>query len=234
MDEQRPVSLAALNRQREQTIERLCTAFAEDVLTDTELEERLDLVHRAVRPADLERLIADLPAPAAGAAPEAGAKGSRAPVPLKPRRSRGIAFAFWGGSRRRGQWQPPEHLLASAIMGGVHLDFRDAILPPGETVVSAFAFWGGVDVIVPPDVRVEVDGIALLGGFDLDDEGSDPPPDAPILRVDGVAIMGGVSVRVRERGEPDDDEDSHRRRAQRRLEQQERRLAARRRRLDRG
>lgn len=59
---------------------------------------------------------------------------------------------------------------------------------------------GGVQIRVPPWVRVEVHGSGFMGGFEerLAPRGERPPPDAPVLRVHGFALMGGVDVRVRE------------------------------------
>jgi hypothetical protein len=109
-----------------------------------------------------------------------------------------------GGVVRRGAWAVPQRVSAIAIMGGVELDLRDAQLSPGVTEIQAFALMGGVVVYVPPNVRLEVDGSAILGGFE--DQVYTPPvpdPAAPIVRVTGLAIMGGVeaSVKVRRKEE---------------------------------
>ncbi|MEL4359051.1 MULTISPECIES: hypothetical protein [unclassified Luteococcus] len=54
-------------------------------------------------------------------------------------------------------------------------------------------------MIVPPDVRVRVHGLPVMGGFGA--EGSiNPdqlPADAPVVTIQGVAVMGGVSVERR-------------------------------------
>jgi hypothetical protein len=91
-------------------------------------------------------------------------------------------------------------------MGGVELDFREATLQPGITEVHAFAFWGGVEILVPPDIRLECSGIGIMGGFDTGDWAGEPGGDVgdpliPVLRVTGVAVMGGVEVKVRYPGE---------------------------------
>jgi hypothetical protein len=87
-------------------------------------------------------------------------------------------------------------------MGGVELDFREAILAPGVTEVHAFAFWGGVQILAPPDVRVECSGLGIMGGFEHREDASLPfDPSAPVLRITGIAVMGGVEVAVRFAGE---------------------------------
>jgi hypothetical protein len=61
---------------------------------------------------------------------------------------------------------------------------------------------GGAEIIVPPGLNVESDGIAILGGFDHTEEASlDPDPDAPILRLRGLALLGGVEVKIQLPGE---------------------------------
>ena len=73
---------------------------------------------------------------------------------------------------------------------------------PGVTDLRVFTICGGVEIIVPPGLNVESHGVALLGGFDhVADSVHSPDPHAPTLRITGVALMGGVDVRVRHPGE---------------------------------
>lgn len=100
-----------------------------------------------------------------------------------------------------GRWAPPANMLAVAIMGGVELDFRDAVLTGEDVEINCFAFWGGVEILVPPGVHVDTRGFAILGGFDQEAEQEmAAPPGAPVIRINGLAIMGGVDVKVAERG----------------------------------
>jgi hypothetical protein len=97
------------------------------------------------------------------------------------------------------------------------LDFREALLPPGVTELKVYTVFGGVEVIVPPGLNVESRGIALMGGFEhVSDELTSPDPDAPTLRITGIAVMAGVDVNVRHPGETARDA-----RRRRRLERRE-------------
>lgn len=110
-----------------------------------------------------------------------------------------LAFAVMGGASRTGRWTPPSSMTAVAIMGGVELDFRGAIFS-GETIeVNCFAFWGAVEIVVPPGVHVDTNGLALLGGFDHS-AGLDTRParGAPTVRINGLALMGAVAVEVKD------------------------------------
>jgi hypothetical protein len=107
-----------------------------------------------------------------------------------------------GGTHRSGQWVAAERNVGLAIMGGTTLDFREAALPRGVTDVHAIAICGGVEILVPPWLRVETSGVGIMGGFDHRHDAPAPDdPDAPVLRISGIALMGGVDVKVRLPGE---------------------------------
>ena len=193
---------------RQKTIDVLCQHFATETLDNDEFERRVELAHRVDTVHELRRLVADLPALTTSGSSQAAPTAARARGPSRrvadPKlvSDTQIAVGVMSGSSRKGIWIPPRHLWSVAVMGGVDLDFREARMGPGITEISAFAMMGGVDIIVPPDLQVESNGIGIMGGFDCSDEvrqGDDP--DSPILRINGLAIMGGVNITVREPGE---------------------------------
>ncbi len=197
----------ALRAQRERTIRALCDHFAADRLEVADFERRLDVANRAATPAELESLTADLvpaqAAPSMPPAPAAQPAGAALERPSLRSRAHQLIVGIMGGATRRGRWTPAQESTAIGVMGGVMLDFRQAQLPPGETVVHAFALMGGVTIFVPPELDVAVNGVGIMGGFDhMNQAAAVASPDAPRLRVDGVAIMGGVDVQVKSAGEP--------------------------------
>lgn len=205
----------SLKGAREDTIDALCRHFAEDSLTLPELERRLDKARAARTRSELDTLLADLrsrpPAPAAQDATRTKveppprerppARESKPPAQaIRP--SKHLAVALMGGTRRVGKWQPADSMLAIALMGGVELDFRDAVFTDNVVDITCLTMWGGVEIIVPPDVRVETHGVAIMGSFEQDSD-VEPrlPEDAPTIRVNGLAIIGSVEVKVHPRGE---------------------------------
>ena len=60
--------------------------------------------------------------------------------------------------------------------------------------------FGGVDIVVPPEMRVIDSGIALFGGRDTGpgSEESDGPG-APVLRLTGLTLFSGLSVKHKRR-----------------------------------
>jgi hypothetical protein len=199
---------------RQQAVDRLCEAFADDRLPVEEFERRVDLAHRAVTEAELRRLLADLPSPAPPALRTSGRPEGAGTLPARPAGTRhptqapasvpstSFIAGVLGGAVRKGTWRPARTNYAIGVMGGFELDLREAILPPGVTEIRVFAFWGGGEIIVPPEVAVEVSAIGIMGGFEeRHDAPSAPAPDAPVVRVTGLALMGGGEVTVRYPGE---------------------------------
>jgi hypothetical protein len=209
---------------RETAIAELSEQFAHDNLDMEEFERRVTLAHRASSVTELRDLVRDLP----GGTTLATRTASTAIVPETQVRPEQTLAAIFGGVERAGTWTVARHVKVRAIMGGAQLDFRDARLGLGVTTVEITAVMGGVDIIVPPELAVEIDGTAIFGGFaHMERAPRDPDPNKPVLRVTGFAFMGGVSVRTRLVGESDRQarrRDRLERREHRRLERSERKL----------
>jgi hypothetical protein len=222
MPDKPPVPAHALGEKREKTIQALIESFAADRLSVEEFEARLDRAHRAVDLATLEDLIQDLPAPAApspSAKPAPAPARSRAVARADEVRDKQVLVAVMGGVTRQGTWTPARYTFIFAMMGGAEIDLREARLLPGTTEFEIFVMWGGVEILVPPDVIVDCNGIALLGGFEHGPGSTVPPlPDTPIIKISGFALMGAVEISVRQPGETARD-------AKRRLRDERKRLA---------
>jgi len=80
----------------------------------------------------------------------------------------------------------------TAVMGGCALDLREASIVK-EAVINVFTIWGGINIKVPPDWTVVLNGTPLMGGFS--EKTVAPPDSSKRLVITGYAIMGGVEVR---------------------------------------
>lgn len=103
-------------------------------------------------------------------------------------------FAIMGGVTRAIESQDLTSIEASAVMGGVELDLRGAKARGREVVVEAFAWWGGIELIVPDDWRVVSEVIPVMGGVDDQSRLGVAEPVTTLL-VRGMVIMAGIEIR---------------------------------------
>ncbi len=85
---------------------------------------------------------------------------------------------------------------ATVVFGGAEIDLRKAALAEGDVTLNLSAIFGGIDIKVPENWQILVDGTAILGGVE-DKTGAratDSPEDQPRLKIRAVAIFGGVEV----------------------------------------
>jgi class 3 adenylate cyclase len=174
-----------------------------------EFSERADAVWRATTASQLAPLLADLPAPrpdgapptpAAPAAPAAAAAavpspvGDPAPVATGGR-GRSSVVAIMSGNHVKGRWEVAPKLSALAFWGGVHIDLRQAVIRSAVVEIDAVAIMGGVHIVVPEGIPVEVDGTVVMGGCSNRARSELALPGAPLLRVHAAGLWGGVHVR---------------------------------------
>ncbi|MCC6550822.1 MAG: hypothetical protein IT279_12200 [Ignavibacteriaceae bacterium] len=87
------------------------------------------------------------------------------------------------------------------IFGGSEIDLTDCRLPADsqEIEIEIVAIFGGCELIVPRDWKIQVDGVQLFGGFSNKlrkrDEDIVLTPQTVFIR--GVAIFGGAEIRTR-------------------------------------
>jgi hypothetical protein len=187
--------LRASDADRDRAATVLNEALAEGRLTAEEHSERLDSIYAAKTQADLVPLLDDLPVPA-GALEPAAAPGTA------PERSYhgGPIIAIFGGAVRKGRWRVPPSSTVVTVFGGADLDLRDAILPGREIVIKATSVFGGMSITVPPEMRVVDSGVAVFGGRDVAAETPESEaPNAPVLRIKGACVFGGISIKHRQR-----------------------------------
>src|SRR3954469_23539968 len=176
--------------ERDQVAAVLREAAGEGRLDLEELDERLTAVYAAKTYGDLEPITQDLPEPATR---PAAAHGDRFGGTPGSRTFLGIMSGF----QRKGAWVVPEELTAVAFWGGGQLDLREARFETRQVTIRAFAVMGGMEIIVPEDAEVHVNGIGIMGGFDHRASGVGAQG-APKIVITGFAFWGGVGVTRKE------------------------------------
>jgi class 3 adenylate cyclase len=209
--------------ERRQVADLLSKAFSDGRLTLDEFNERVGEAWAAVTRDELDILVADLPpgvrpvtprpAPAPGApsyGPPSG--GYAAPYPpsggyahQRPLPRRRNLVGIMSASRAKGRWNVPPVVSAFAFWGAAIVDLREAIIEWPEVEINAFALMGGVDIIVPPGMDVDLTGFVLMGGAtDLTKSGP-ATAGGPRIRVKAAGMWGGVTVRTLTPGKRWDD-----------------------------
>lgn len=105
------------------------------------------------------------------------------------------SFAVMGGVTRRNESQAFRGGELTAVMGGVELDLTQARPADGRAVVDVFAIWGGIDIRVPDDWRVELEAVPLMAGVETSARLAPGESAAGTLVVRGFVMMGGVEIK---------------------------------------
>lgn len=186
--------MRASDADRDRVADQLREALAEGRLTAEEHAERLDSVYRAKTYAELAPIVHDLPM-VGGAAevPRTAPSSVRSDLPAPVAGSPNITAVF-SGAQRSGRWLVEPQTNVVAVFGGVDLDLREAVLSQREVTLNVVAIMGGVSIQVPPGVRVKTSLSAVFGGCSIPPEDT-IDPDAPVLRLTGIALFGGVDVK---------------------------------------
>jgi class 3 adenylate cyclase len=191
----RAPELRISDAEREQAVALLRRHCGEGRLTLDEFSDRVGVVFAARTAREIERVLVDLPV-LDGPALRAEASASlEAPRTTRTRRAVKWTVSVFGGNQQRGRWRIEGETNAVSFMGGCHLDLREAEVKGAEAVINAFAFMGGIDVIVPEGIEVVLEGFAFMGGRHAKVKDVPIIPGSPVIRVRAFAFMGGVSVR---------------------------------------
>jgi len=180
-----PTVQTVSDEQRERVIEQLQAGFAGDLYEVDELERRLVLAQSAESPAALDALVRDL--------------GTTALTPTSTAlvETKRVRVVF-GSIDRRGPWQMPRRLTARVVCGNLVLDLRDAQIAPGTSEIEVNVTMGNIDILLPPDVEVDVGASSVLGHVE---DRSEHGNAARVIRVVGRVKLGNLEVTTLRRGE---------------------------------
>jgi hypothetical protein len=180
------------DKDRDGAAHQLQDAFAEGRLNDEEFDQRMRAALIARTSGDLEILTNDLPA-AATQPPTVGYAGA-------DHKPSGRAIAYKGPLRRGGRWRVPERFTSIVYKGSGVLDLRAAELAGPVTTLRVISYKSRTDILVPPGVRVELDGIGVSKGWSEQEPLEvSLPTGAPVVRVRGIGYKGVIEVSTKPR-----------------------------------
>ncbi len=167
---------------REKAFNDLAQQANSGVLTLDEYAERAVAVEQAASVEELEAAVRGLPEQTAAVTSADSARW---------------LVGVFGGTEQRGRWRLSSRLRIVAVLGGVTMDLGMAQPEASESLVSIVAVLGGVEIIAPPGVSIQLSGFSLLGGKSDERSGGPPLPGSPLVRVRCVTFLGGVKVKDR-------------------------------------
>lgn len=194
--------------ERENTVNELSLAMTRGQLDYAEYDERAKAARAAKFRHELAPLTADLIAPEDDSAAIPNQYRPASLTTMSPAEAmvtnepggNGFSLALMSGTELNGDWRVASTHRSIAVMGGTSLDLSNARLSSSHITINATAIMGGIEIIVPEDVRVSAVGLPLMGGFGLSDgkgvtmSQAELPANAPTIVVRGLALMGGVAV----------------------------------------
>lgn len=192
-----PTDLRASDADRDRIADILREALAEGRLDAEEHAERIDGVYRAKTVGELEPLVCDLPgahsgprpaAPAPGPAPSRPAPGTIPPVAEEN------LVAVLSSTTRKGRWRIGRRTHAYAIFGNVEIDLSEAIFEYPQVCIKAVSVFGNVEIRVPENISLRGSGAGVLGNFEVDTLDA-REPEAPVVYVDGFAVLGNIEAK---------------------------------------
>lgn len=104
------------------------------------------------------------------------------------------SFAVMSGTELRPVSRPFRGADLSAVMAGIKLDLTDARMDGDSAAIEVFAFWGGIEIHVPPDWTVTSRVATLMGGF-IDKRRPTSTVPAKTLVISGFVVMSGIEVK---------------------------------------
>lgn len=167
---------------------RLRRAVADEVLSLEEFGDRMRLLLAAKTRGDLHQAVAGLPD--VRERPARTAERGH----MRPARPQGAVVAILSSSETRGQWRPGHTTTAIAALGEATVDLQGAEYEDDELVINAFSMLGTVEIVVPEGVEVELRGHSILGDRSDRTDGM-IVAGAPVVRVEGLALLGEITVR---------------------------------------
>ncbi|CBG70451.1 conserved hypothetical protein [Streptomyces scabiei 87.22] len=192
--------LRASDADRDRIADLLREALAEGRLTADEHSERVEGVLAARTVGELDVFVRDLPA---GQAARGPARAYVPPVSSVPNRPTPGAIpldpddrlvAVFSSSMRKGRFRAGRRIHAYAIFGSVEIDLSEAMFEHRQVMIKAVSVFGSVEVRVPENVSLRGSGGGILGNFEVHALDSDET-DAPVVYVDGLAVLGNIEAR---------------------------------------
>jgi hypothetical protein len=104
------------------------------------------------------------------------------------------AVAVFGGCERRVSGQNFQGGKATAVFGGIELDFTSADIED-EAILEVNCVFGGVEIRVPESWHVHSRSLPVFGGYEDKTRQPYNPGKTKTLIVTGMVVFGGIEIK---------------------------------------
>lgn len=165
-------------------------------MTLEEFGSRVTDAYGAISRADLEPLLADLPALPDGPAPYQPTPGALAPLSGRRRggKARRWLVAVLGDVQRKGYWRLPAKVNVVTLLSDTDLDLREAVIETADNEMRLVCVLSDQNIVVPEGVELEVSGFSFLGRRDLNVAQVRPRPGVPRLHIKVLGVLSDLKV----------------------------------------
>ncbi|WP_345493849.1 DUF1707 SHOCT-like domain-containing protein [Nocardia callitridis] len=183
--------------EREHVGQLLQKAVGLGMLSLGEFTERMDTVLAAKTRGELNAVLIDLPGIQLGGRPFGPTAPPRYTAPaVGSARSDGAIRGRFSSVQRRGPWHVPPTLRIDCWFSSVDLDFTTAIMSTQVVEIRVDATCSSVDLIVPREATVDLNGLDLVGSGAHNRVRTGPPIGPLHLVVHGRLNLSSVDVKT--------------------------------------
>ena len=106
-----------------------------------------------------------------------------------------VFSAFWGAEHDYGATDLRDGQITVAF-GGADIDLRNARVSKPPAVLDVLVMFGGIDIRVPDDWRVQIEALGLFGGSEDSRRSGSSSSDAKLLVIRGLVLFGGLEIKT--------------------------------------
>ena len=86
-----------------------------------------------------------------------------------------------------------EKLALTALFGGLKCDLRNSLIKE-DIYIDASAFFGGIDLLVPENVKVKIKPFAIFGGVETKKLKANDK-EKPVIYINATCVFGGIDIK---------------------------------------
>lgn len=176
----------SIDQKREEAIDFLTDCFARDILTTSEYEKRVEGVHAAGSPVEIDTLLEDLRRTSTPANVNSGRD-------ITAGRDTQRLIAVLGSQHLKGDWLKKDNVLIQTVLGSMRCDLREVRLFAVNRI-QIYSFMAEIKIIVPPGVALVSNVSPILAEIKRKDRNPEQLPGAPVIEIGGLAIMSEVKI----------------------------------------